>query len=595
MFLWRVTISIGAMLAIACHHEPAPSIPPEAASLHAPWIEPEVEPTVDIPPVSDDPVVQEIVRLGFTDNRVHEHLKTLTKDIGPRLTSSHNLMRAERWCRDQFEGWGLEARLERWGEFPVGFDRGPASGGMVAPETTPYVFTTPAWTPGAFGPVRGPAVLAPATLRELAGMRDRLSGAWVVDPGKAGRRDPNAKADERLAGALRAAGIAGYVRRARSDEGLVHTGGRYGIQWDALPLDVQVLLRADQYDDLERRLGEGQEVELELSIDNRFFRGPVPQHNVVAELPGTSKPDEVVIVGGHLDSWDGAEGASDNGTGVATTMEAARLLVAAGARPARTIRFVLWGGEEQGLLGSRAYVEQHADELDRISAVFVHDGGTNYLSGIGVTPEMEPQIDAAFAPVTKLSEDKPFEITIVEGLRTGGSDHTPFIRAGVPGFFWHQAGDTDYDYVHHTQHDVLENAVEDYQRHSAMVVAIAAYNVANLDDLLDRTRSGTLARRRVDADFDGLTVKSVSKKGKAAAAGWQTGDRIVTIDGVEVESLRALVGKLQEGEPRKAVVLERGGQRIETVLDYSDDPSEVERAERRRAREAEGLWLPLSE
>jgi carboxypeptidase Q len=591
MHAWRVTIVTGVALALACHREPAPSIPPAAASQHAPWDEPQSQPTVDVPQVSDDPVVQELVRLGLTDNRVHQHLQTLTQEIGPRLTSSHNLMKAERWCRDQFEAWGLVARLERWGELPVGFDRGPASGGMVAPEAIPYEFTTAAWTPGAFGPVRGAAVLAPTSQRELAALRSRLAGAWVVEP-LHGKDPRDAKAKEKLTDALRAAGVAGFVRRARSDKGLVHTGGRHAIAWDDLPRDVGVVLRADQYDDLVARIGEGEEVELELSIDNRFFRGPVPQHNVVAELTGASKPEEVVIVGGHLDSWDGAQGANDNGTGVATTMEAARLLAAVGARPARTIRFVLWGGEEQGLLGSRAYVEQHGAELDRISAVLVHDGGTNYLSGIGVTPEMKPQVDSVFAPIMMLSADKPFEITVVEGLRTGGSDHTPFIRAGVPGFFWSQAGEADYDHVHHTQHDLLENAIEDYQRHSALVVAIAAYNLANLDGLLDRRRSAPLARRRFDAEFDGLTVKAVSKKGKAAAAGWQAGDRVVSIDGTTVESTRELVGKLQDGAPRKVVVLDRGGQPLETVLDYDDDPAELERTQRRQAREAEGLWPP---
>ena len=597
MHPWRSTIVLGVALALGCHREPTPSIPPQAAPLDAPWDDVDTADAVDVPRVSDDAVVQAIVKLGHTDSRVHEHLHHLTKVIGPRLTSSHNLMEAERWCRDQFAGWGLDVRLEKWGEVPVGFDRGPAAGGMVAPESIPFEFITPAWTPGVFGPVRGPAVLAPQTQQELAAVRDRLPGAWIVErPGARAAGDVTdaraAKARQSIDDALRAAGIAGTIRRARSDKGLVHTSGRYAIRWDDLPQDVQVIVRADQYDDLVKRLGEGQAVELELGIDNRFFKGPVPQHNVVAEITGVEQPDEVVIVGGHLDSWDGAEGANDNGTGVATTMEAARLLAAVGARPKRTIRFVLWGGEEQGLLGSRAYVEQHAEELERISGVLVHDGGTNYLSGIGVTPEMKPQIERVFGPVQRLSEDMPFEIEIVEGLRTGGSDHTPFIRAGVPGFFWNQAGDSDYEYVHHTQHDVLGNVIADYQRHSAMVVAIAAYNLANLEGLLDRRRSAPLAWRRADADFDGLVVRSVSKAGKAAGAGWRPGDRVVSIDGLEVESTRELVRRLQEGDARKTVVIERDGQSRETVLDYTDDPAEQERSERRRAREAEGLWPP---
>lgn len=579
-----------AVFGLACQRDSAPPVDPAAATADAPRVEHD-DAGPEIPRVSDDPIVQRIVELGLTDSRVHEHLRHLTQVIGPRLTSSHNLMEAERWCQEQLAAWGLEARLEQWGTVPVGFDRGPATGGMVAPERIDYVFTTPAWTPGILGPARGRALIAPGTLGELRAVRGRLAGAWIVDPPR--RDDDRSDAlRQKIDGALRNAGIAGHIRRARSDEGLVHTSGNHRIGWDALPQDVQVVLRADQYDDLARRLGEGDEVELELGIDNRFFRGPVPQHNVVADIRGTALPEEYVIVGGHLDSWDGAQGANDNGTGISTTMEAARLLMAAEARPRRTIRFVLWGGEEQGLLGSKAYVEKHQPEMSRISAVLVHDGGTNYLSGIPVTPEMKPQAERVFAPVLALDDDKPFEIELVEGLRTGGSDHTPFIRAGVPGFFWEQDGEADYDFVHHTQHDLLEQAVESYQKHSAMVVAIAAYNLANLDHLLDRTNSGPIPRRRMGVRLDGVLVRSVSDEGKAAEAGWRSGDRVVSVDGTTVKSTRELIRALQDGGPRKTVSIDRDGKLIETVLDYSDEPGETERSERRKAREAAGTWPP---
>ena len=129
-------------------------------------------------------------------------------------------------------------------------------------------------------------------------------------------------------------------------------------------------------------------------------------YNVIADIPGTEKPDEIVIVGGHIDSWDGATGTTDNGTGVATTLEAARLLMAAGAKPRRTIRFMLWSGEEQGLLGSVAWIKDHAAELDNISAVLVHDGGTNYVSGIQATAAMLPAMKIAFKPVIEMLGQK---------------------------------------------------------------------------------------------------------------------------------------------------------------------------------------------
>jgi hypothetical protein len=286
--------------------------------------------TPKVPRVSDDPVVQKVVELGITASQVDDHLHHLANEIGPRLTGSHNLMIAEAWARDRFAAFGLEAKLEAWGELPVGFDRGPWSGGMVAPQSAKYDFTTRAWTPGVFGPLRGKAVAYPTSAAEVQKDPKRFAGAWVVHA-KADELDD--KARKKIDDALFAAKIAGHVERARDPKGeLVHTTGKYDIDWSALPRDVHVVLRGDQHDDLTKRIGAGEPVELEFAIDNRFFRGPVPQHNVVADLVGSELPDELVIVGGHLDSWDGARGAVDNATGCATTLEAARLLVAAGAR-----------------------------------------------------------------------------------------------------------------------------------------------------------------------------------------------------------------------------------------------------------------------
>ncbi len=536
-----------------------------------------------IPTVDGDAVVQAIVRLGYTDNRVMDHVEHLTEHIGPRLTGSHGLMEAERWCAAELTRMGVPAHLERWGEVPVGFDRGPWSGGMVKPERIEYAFVTPAWTPGALEATPAPAVPYPATVAEAKARRKQLAGAWVVHPAK---RVPRALRDE-IDAVLDGIGIAGTLRSDGDPQGkLVHTSGRPEIDWGALPKHVTLVLRSDQHADLLARLEGGSAVELAFSIDNRFFRGPVPQSNVVAELVGSERPDELVIVGGHLDSWDGATGANDNATGVATTMEAARLLVAAGARPRRTIRFVLWTGEEQGLLGSVGYVEAHADELPKVSAVFVHDMGTNYLSGIGVTPEMMPQMQRVFAPVQQLAPSTmPFVLRETEGLETGGSDHTPFIRAGVPGFFWDQDGESDYDYVHHTQHDTLEHVIEAYERHSAVVVALAAYQTANLPELIDRRNSAPIPRRRMGATFDAsLVIDGLTPRGLAERSGWKLGDRIVSVDGETAADLRAVLTAIQRGKPNKTIVIERDGARITTTLDWSDDEHEPQRAARRAAR-----------
>ncbi len=587
----RAPVALALMLLLpACAREEAPPlIPPPAAS--APMVTDHEEDDdfgdfddVEIPEVEGDPTVRAIVQLGHTDNHVMDHVRHLTEEIGPRLTGSHRLMEAERWCRDELAGWGLEARLERWGEIAVGFDRGPWSGGMVKPERVDYEFITPSWTPGILEATPAPAVVYPQSLAEAKKRRAQLKGAWVVRPDTL---DLPKKVRTAIDQFLEGAEIAGTIRADRDRSGtLVHTTGRSKREWDDIPNHVSIVLRGDQHADLVQRLADEEAVELAFSIDNRFFRGPVPQHNVVAELRGREWPEQMVIVGGHLDSWDGATGANDNGTGVATTMEAARLLMAAGAQPRRSIRFVLWTGEEQGLLGSRGYVETHAEEMEQISAVYVHDGGTNYLSGIGVTPEMRPQMETIFAPVMQLSpEEMPFALRDAESLERGGSDHTPYIRKGVPGFFWDQAGVSDYDRVHHTQNDTLEGVVEDYQRHSAMVVALAAYQTANLPERLDRTNSAPLPRRRMGVQFQGgMTVSGVTKGGVADKAGVREGDVFVEVDGIAILGWMELRKATQSGPPKKTAILERAGKRITVTLDWTGSRGEDERAARRKAR-----------
>ncbi|MEE9386852.1 MAG: M20/M25/M40 family metallo-hydrolase [Nannocystaceae bacterium] len=560
--------------------------------------------------MSADPVVQRIIKLSRSDSRVQQHLRYLTKTIGPRLSSSHNLIRAELWARDQFARWGLESGLEEWGEFAVGFDRGPSSGSMhkdSQPSGTGAIaleFTTDAWTPGVPGPTRGRAVLAPTTLRDararMKANTNTFRDAWLVSVRHTHRNEHDhaherqrggsaSETPERLEEFLRTAGSLGYVRADRDTRGeLVHTEGHATTSWTNLPKDVRVNLRSDQHSDLLRSLEAGMAVELEFSIDNRFFLGPVKQHNVIADLVGTERPEELVIVGGHLDSWDGAQGAVDNATGVATTMEAARLLVASGAKPKRTIRFILWSGEEQGLLGSRAYVDQNPDILEKISAVFVHDGGTNFISGLSVTPEMLPQMQHVFFPVTKLDPERmPFQLYVTEVLRGGGSDHAPFIDAGVPGFFWGQSGESVYRCMHHTQHDNFAAAVPEYQRHSSVVVAIAAWNIANLPDLIDRTDSLPIRRGQIGATLEGLTVIDVQRDGPAERSGWRVGDMIAEINGEGMENHRDLRRVLRKESPPTRVTLRRGKRTLRTVLDDSDDnldPARERRIHRRLRR-----------
>lgn len=455
---------------------------------------------------SAEATIEKVIAIGKNDCQVQRHLDMLTNRIGPRLTGSEGLQAACEWARDEFQAMGLEARLEKWGEFPVGFERGPAYGAMVSPKKMKLEFGTNAWTAGTPGRVLGKVVLAPNSMDELESMKDSIKGSYVLAESTRRRRfrrrgedqnqeqpaDPDQPKpltqEERaeLAAAIEAAQPAGIIRSTRDD--LILTGGNYRIDFNNLPTIPSITLLNKQWEEIKTLLEDGEEVQLAFDIRNHFRKGPIPLYNVIADIPGTEWPEQRVVVGGHIDSWDGATGATDNGAGCATTMEAARLLMQAGARPKRTIRFMLWSGEEQGLLGSRAYVEQNRNDVnENVSAVFVHDGGTNYVAGINCTETQRPIFEQVFAEAMKLDERAPFEINVVEAIRPrGGSDHVSFIRAGVPGYFWRQRGRATYRTTHHTQYDTYDSVVPEYQQHSSIVIALGALKTANLDELLPR-------------------------------------------------------------------------------------------------------------
>lgn len=554
---------------------------PPAFPLH-PGLDGEV---AALPPETSAPSLEaaaaRLVELGRRDNRVQEHLLHLTRGIGPRLTGSSNLQIASSWALRRFEELGLEARLEEWGSFPVGFDRGPWSGRVVGDEGE-LEFITRAWSPGTAGAVRARAVLQPDTVEAVERMGRHLDGVWLV-------RD-DAALDRDLRTAVRRAvsqrRVAGVVEPG-PESNLLVMGGSHRINWENLPSEVRITLRNDQHQALVQRLRSGAELELEFDIQNRFVQGPIPQYNVIADLVGSERPGEYVIVQAHLDSWDGAEGACDNGTGVATTIEAARLLVEAGLRPRRTIRFVLYSGEEQGLFGSRAYVERHAATLPRTSIVLNHDNGTNPLGGIQATRAMLPTFERVFAPVRELDPERPFEIRLVDGIRPGPSDHAPFVESGVPAFHWIQSSE-GYRHIHHTQNDLFEAADASHQEHSALVVAIAAFGFAAIEDLVDRTDMSAPEPRRMGVFLEGHTISRVLPESRAAKAGWQAGDVIVALDGVGLAEGANLQRELQRGPSVKTIRLRRGDQELDTVLDWSDDPDEPRRLERQQGAEPGG-------
>lgn len=555
----------------------------------------------DSPPGNLTPMQKKVIDIGLTDNNVVDVLDQLVNGIGPRLSGSHQDHIACRWARDLFISYGLEnVVMEEAGEFPVAFQRGPWRGQMIQPELMDLEFGTPAWSAGTRGAEEGPALMLPADVESMD--MEQVKGAWIMMPSQRGRRDRGSRQAQReVQTKLEEAGIAGWIYPTRGES--ITTTGNSRVTWDNLPTIPRVNLRKDQYDVIVEKLEAEEDVTLRIDIRNHFQPGPAKFYNVIGDIVGTEFPDEYVIIGGHIDSWDGATGTTDNGTGTATTIEAARILMAAGAKPRRTIRFMLWSGEEQGLLGSRAWVEQNPELLDKISAVFVYDGGPNAIAGLPATAAMKADFEKVFDPVMKLNPDLPFTIKDVPGLPRGiGSDHESFIPKGVPGFFWTQEGRADWRRGIHTQFDTFDLVIPEYLEHSTTVIALTALGMGNLDHLLSREGmleaggggrggGGQGARRRMGVMLDENVLSEVVADTPAAKAGLKTGDKIVQVDDQEVTDRRSLIRAMMQGEPKKKVIYERDGKRMETTMEWpapqrrqrpAEEPKEEEKKEEKK-------------
>jgi carboxypeptidase Q len=437
-------------------------------------------------------------------------LTYLTEHIGPRLTGSAKLDEASHWTAEQFKSAGLaNAHLEEW-TIANSWTRGPATGRLVAPTEQTLTLATAGWSPSTKGAVRGPVIgVRFEKLEDLEQYKGKLKGAIVLlgSPRKMELPEspvatPWSESTIPLAHAANEIPIdpAAY-RQARltamkmfADEKvnavLIASEKEFGLlnmstpSRDYQPAAVPVAYSVREDYEMLWHLQEAGHAEAEVSIEGSFSGKPVEVYNTVAEIRGTEKPDEVVMIGAHLDSWDLGTGATDNGTGSMAVLAAARALQKVGVKPKRTIRFVLFTGEEQGLNGSRAYVKAHKGELGKISGVLVHDSGTGKVLTVGLMGNyaVRETIDHALYPLAKANE-----IGLVEPSlrREGGSDHVPFDDAGVPGF-WCVQDIADYDKMHHSQADRLEHVRWDDLTEGAQVLAAFAYNVAQLPELLPR-------------------------------------------------------------------------------------------------------------
>jgi carboxypeptidase Q len=439
-------------------------------------------------------------------------LTYLTEHIGARLTGSTNLDTASHWTAEQFKAASLEnVSLEPW-TIANSWTRGPVTGRIVAPNEEALTLAAAGWSPSTKGTVRGPvvgvaidksedidqykgklksAIILLGRPREMRLPEFPLATPWLEGTIPVARPvRPTGPSNFAVIRELRNAAMKMFVDEqanavligSEKDYGLLNMGS-FSREYQPAVLPAAYTTRED-YEQMWRLLDTGTHLEAEVNIQTSFSGKPVQVYNTVAEIRGTEKPDEVVIVGGHLDSWDLATGATDNGTGSMAVLSAARSLQKLGVKPKRTIRFVLFTGEEQGLNGSRAYVKAHQDQLGKISAVLVHDTGTGKVLTIGTMGNYAAResLDRALYPLAKAKE-----IGLAEpSLRTeGGSDHVPFDDAGVPGF-WCIQDNADYDKTHHSQADTIDRVRWDDLTEGAQVLAVFAYNVAQAPDLIPR-------------------------------------------------------------------------------------------------------------
>jgi carboxypeptidase Q len=453
-----------------------------------------------------------LIDQAMNHSELMQNLQYLSDVIGPRLSGSPAMRRANEWTLERFRSYGLTGALEPY-EFGISWERGPASLRILTPFARAITAHSWAWTEGTRGKaVDGPVVLADVSTPEsLAVNRTKVKGAWVLPrapypvwnpDGPEKTPEDSARLEEQLRlrslatadtsapavaarrqfaldlpYALKAAGALGTLIDGAKEHALMTMSG---TPTRVSPLPSLVISNED-YSMLARQIAAGVKPRVEGRVENRMGSKPVQQWNTVAEIKGTERPGEVVILGAHLDSWDLGSGTTDNGTGSMVVLDAARTLARSGLKPKRTIRFVLFSGEEQGLLGSRAYAEAHAAAADSVQAVLVLDNGTGAITGQALQgrKDLEGLWKQLLAPLAALEADS------VRDANKMGTDHLSFLPYGVPGFNFDQLR-RGYNHTHHSESDTYDKAVAGDLKQATAVMAVTAYELANMKDLLPR-------------------------------------------------------------------------------------------------------------
>jgi carboxypeptidase Q len=486
---------------------------------------------------------------GFHNSKVMEYATGLMDSIGERLTGSPNMKRANEWTRDQLTAMGLsDSHLEPWGPFGRGWANQYVNVRMTSPDIVPLLVYAKAWTPGTNGVVTGKCIRVNIEKKEdfdkykgkLAGMiaifgpdaevtpiteapykrytDDDLAktGEYQIPgerppfrPSEIARRRQFTKdlnqffADEK---------VLAVIDHSRGTSGggtvFVQSGGSYKPgETTTVP---QLTMASEHWTRIARLLQQKKDVSLELNVTNTFYDDDPMQYDTIAEIPGTDKKDEVVMLGAHLDSWHAGTGATDNGAGTIVMMEAMRILKALDIRPRRTIRIGLWSGEEEGLLGSQGYVEQHFGSrppLDdpnmkgmptllrrdagpitvkpdqaKVSAYFNIDNGTGKVRGVYM------QENEAVAPIFEqwMRPFKDLGMTTLTMRNTGGTDHLSFDAVGIPGFQFIQDPIEYETRTHHSNMDVYDRLQPEDLKQISVIVAGFVYDAAMRDQMLPR-------------------------------------------------------------------------------------------------------------
>ena len=503
---FRRTVALGAVIAALV----APALP-----LSAQW------PTTE---KLDLDAVYRIKEEGLQRSKVMEIESYLTDVYGPRLTGSPNMKEAGDWAMKTMKDWGLTNVHEEAWPFGRGWQNRRFTANALTPRAYPLIAYPKAWTPGTNGAVTGEAVIAIInTDKDFDTFRGNLRGKFVLgtamrdvparfeapgsrytdgeladlskQPPAAGGRGGRGQFDQTFTRKKTQfwidEGVAAVLDISRGDGGTLFVQGGGSRDAKDPPSPAQIVLAVEHYGRIWRTLEKKIPVMLQIDADNAFFDADLNSFNIVADLPGTDKADEVVMLGAHFDSWHTGTGATDNAAGSAVMMEAMRLLKTSGVKLRRTVRIGLWGGEEEGLLGSKEYIKAHygdpatmalKPEHAKLAGYFNVDNGTGLIRGVYL------QGNEAVAPIFQqwMEPFKNLGMTTLTIRNTGGTDHLSYDAVGLPGFQFIQDEIEYNSRTHHSNMDVYERIQANDMMRNAVIVATFVMNTANRDEKLPR-------------------------------------------------------------------------------------------------------------